>query len=190
MSRMARWPARALGWHKSPLLRRADRVEAAIMTGLVAIFLIAGPLLAIVAGRMTDAADLRQQNAERSWREIPATVLEVAGGPGSWGSPGLRARWTAPDGRHRTGVVPAATAVNAGQQLRIWVNPAGQLAYQPMARWEINRDIALAAVTVPLGLGFVVYLGGGCVRLAARRRQLEGWEQEWRAVGPQWSRLP
>jgi hypothetical protein len=190
MIRIARWPARALGWYRSPLLRRADRIEAAIMAGLVAVFLIAGPLLAIVAARMTDAGDIRQQQAERSWREVPATVLGVAGRPDSWGGPGLRARWAGPDGRQRTGVVPAATPVNAGRQLRIWVNPAGQVTYQPIARWEIDRDLALAAVTVPLALGFVLYLGGGCVRLVARRRRLAGWEQEWRAVGPQWSRLP
>jgi Protein of unknown function (DUF3592) len=160
------------------------------MTALVAIFLTVGPLLAIAAGRMTDAADLRQQHAERSWREVPATVLGVAAGPDNWAGPGLRARWTAPDGQRRTGIIPAATAVSAGQQLRVWVNPPGQLAYQPVARWEISRDIVLAAATIPLSLGIFLFLAGHCVHLAARRRQLAGWEREWRTVGPQWSRLP
>lgn len=190
MRRIATWPAKALGLDKNPLLRRCDRVEAAIMTGMVAIFLIVGPVLAVVAGRMSDAADLRQQHAERSWREVPATVLGVAPGPGSLASPGLEARWTAPDGQRRTGVVPGATAVNAGQQLRIWVDSAGRLASQPLARWEISRDVVLAVSVVLLSLGFLLFLAGGCVRLVADRCRIAGWERAWLAVGPQWSQLP
>jgi hypothetical protein len=96
----------------------------------------------------------------------------------------------APDGQRRTGAVPVDSAVPAGRQLRIWVDGAGRLASPPVARWEVSRDVVLAAVVTPLGLAFLLFLAGGCVRLVANRRRIAGWERGWRAVGPQWSRLP
>jgi len=189
MSRIVKWPARALGLDKSSLLRRCDRIEAAILAGLVMIFVIGGPLLAIVAGRMMDAADLREQSAERSWREVPTTVVGAASGPGGWESPSLRARWTAPDGQLRTGTVPMPSAVNVGRQLRIWVSATGRPTAPPMARWEIIRDVIVIAIAVPAGLGGVLIAVGGGVRLAVNRRRITGWERAWRAIGPQWSRL-
>jgi hypothetical protein len=142
MSRIAKWPARALGLDKSSLLRRCDRIEAAILAGLVMIFVIGGPLLAIVAGQRMDAADLREQRAERSWRAVPATVIGAVSGPGGWESPSLRARWTAPDGQRRTGTVLMPGAVNVGRQLRIWVSAAGR---RPCRRWSAGRSSATSS---------------------------------------------
>jgi hypothetical protein len=190
MSRITRWPARALGRDNSPLFRRADRIEAAIFAGLVAIFLITAPVLAAVAGRMIDAKDLREQHAERTWRRVPATVLGVASTPDGWESPALTARWTAPDGRRREGVIPVVSTVPAGQQLPIWVDSAGRQVGPPVDGARIDRDVAAAAIVASLALAGVLALAGGCVRIGVNRYRIAGWEASWNAVGPQWSRQP
>ncbi len=58
-----------LGRDPNPLLRQVDRIEAAIMVGLVVAFLAAAPLVSIYAGRLADAQGLREQRTEQSWRQ-------------------------------------------------------------------------------------------------------------------------
>lgn len=152
MKQLVRWLARALGRDKRPLLRRSDRIEVAIMTGLVGILLVVGPVLGVIAGRAAARSDGGQLIAERSWHQVPATVLR-AEQPDGWVSPGLVVRWTAPDGQRRTGAVPAVTLAGAGQHVQIWVDGAGRLAYLPMARWQVYRDVALDASALLVSLG-------------------------------------
>jgi hypothetical protein len=173
MSRITRWPARALGRDHSPLLRRPDRIEAAIFASLVAVFLIAAPVLAALAGRMIDAKDLREQHAQRTWRQVPATVLGTASTPDGWASPALTARWTAPDGRRREGVIPAVSTVPAGQ-VRIWVDSAGNQVEPRVDSVQIDRDVAAAAGVACLGLAGVLSLVGGCVRIGVNRYRIAG----------------
>jgi hypothetical protein len=49
--------------------------------------------------------------------------LTVAGAVS--GSPLVPARWTGPDGRSRTGRIPAGIALAAGRMVRLWVDAAG-----------------------------------------------------------------
>jgi len=95
-----------LGWDRNPLRRRIDRVEAAVVAGLIAVFLICAPLLGAAAGHGSDSAAMREQRAEMAWRLVPATVhgnaqRQIPSGPG--GTVWMMARWTAPDGQARRG---------------------------------------------------------------------------------------
>ena len=54
--------------------RRIDRVEAGLLTALTVVFLIAAPLLTVVAGQRVYGAGVRQQHAAAEWRQIPAPV--------------------------------------------------------------------------------------------------------------------
>jgi hypothetical protein len=95
-----------LGWDRNPLRRRIDRVEAAMVAGLIAVLLISAPMLAAVAGHWIGSASMQQQRAEAAWRLVPATVQ----GSAQWdNSPAARARsgcWHA--GRRRMGRRAAA----------------------------------------------------------------------------------
>jgi hypothetical protein len=63
------------GWERNPLRRRIDRVEAGLLTALIAVFLIATPLLTVVTGQWVYGAGVRQQHAAAAaWRQIPAPV--------------------------------------------------------------------------------------------------------------------
>jgi hypothetical protein len=90
-----------LGWVRNPLRRRIDRVEAAMIAGLIAVFLISAPVLAAVARHCIGSAAMREQRAEAAWRLVPATVQ---GGGQRMTPRGQRARsgcWHA--GRRRMG---------------------------------------------------------------------------------------
>src|SRR4029077_8241767 len=65
---------RMLVWHGNPPRRRIERDEAAVVAGLLAVFLICAPLLGAAAGHRSDSAAMREQRAEMAWRLVPATV--------------------------------------------------------------------------------------------------------------------
>jgi hypothetical protein len=186
--------ARLLGWQRNPLRRRADRIEAAVITGLLVVFLIAGPILAIVAGRLTDDFELRQQRAERSWRQVPATLLQspaaaigtAYGTSGSWAP----ARWQAPGGGPRTGLVPAPLNAPAGQRVPIWEDASGRLEVMPVTQLDIDCDVTLAAAITPMLLACLLVIAGWSARQLLDRQRLAGWERAWRTVGPRWTRQP
>ena len=120
--------SRMLGWDRNPLRRRIDRVEAAMVAGLIAVFLISAPVLAAVAGHWIGSAGMREQRAEVAWRLVPATVQgsaqgQIPSGPADtvW----MPARWTAPDGQARRGWILVSLGDAAGGSTRVWVTPSG-----------------------------------------------------------------
>jgi predicted PurR-regulated permease PerM len=194
MNKVVRRLASQLGWDRNPLRRRVDRAEAAVMTALLAVFLIGAPVLMIVAARVTDSAGTRQQHAERAWREVPATLLQTAANQADpsygWGGVWVSARWRAPDGQRRTGLVAVGPAAVAGQHVPVWVDAAGRLTSSPLSSYDVWGNVVLAAVTVPIVLAVALSVVVGCVRIVLNRRRLAGWDRAWCAVGPRWTRLP
>ena len=66
--------SRMFGWDRNPLRRRIDRIEAAVVAGLIAVFLISAPVLGAAAGHGSNSAAMREQRTEMAWRLVPATV--------------------------------------------------------------------------------------------------------------------
>lgn len=183
--------SRMIGWDRNPLRRRIDRVEAVMVIGLIAAFLVAAPVLAAVAGHETWAASLRQQRADAAWRQVPATVqrgtpAQRDGSPGPTGTVWVLARWTAPDGQPRSGLVPVSPAAPAGSRRWIWVNRAGSLTGPPPR----HSWMAMAGVLTPYILAVILLLSltGYAGRCLLGRRRLADWDRAWEAVGPKWTR--
>ena len=111
--------------------------------------MIAGPLLAIFAGRLADAAALRAQRAERGWYQVPATLLQSAGqtiiSAGEMDATLVRATWTDRSGRRLTGTVGAPLSARAGQRLEIWLIAAGRQAYPRLDGAGIRDQVIIAA---------------------------------------------
>jgi len=111
-----------LGWDRNPLRRRIDRVEAAMVAGLIAVFLISAPVLAAVAGHWIGSSSLQEQRAEAGWRLVPATVQGSVQGDNSAAAAGtvwIPARWTAPAGQARRGRIPVSPGDAAGGSVRV-----------------------------------------------------------------------
>ena len=176
------WPDR------NPLRRRCDRVEAAILAGLVAAFILGGSLAALAAGRWAYDSALRTEHAgEAARRQVAAVLLTTSSAPQAW-SATARARWTAPDGAARTGWVPAPAGAPAGTSVRVWVDAAGRPAEPPLRHSQVEGQAVMAAVAAIFAVALLLGGAGWCARNVADRRRLAAWDAQWRAAGPKWSR--
>jgi hypothetical protein len=181
------WPDR------NPLRRASDRAEATVVAAALLIFLIGGPLLALVAGHWAGAAALRVERAQQaSWRHVPAVLLANAGsafgvGYGGVSSTEVKARWTAPDGQVRTGEVPAVPGARAGSTVRIWVDSIGEQTGPPLRHDQATGQAFLATVTAPLALGAVLLCAASLTIQALDRRRLALWDADWQVTEPRWS---
>jgi hypothetical protein len=174
------WPDR------NPLRRRCDRAEAAIVAGLVAAFVLGGPLAALAAGQWAYDTALRTEHAgQAAWHQVPAVLLTTAQG---WSPATARARWAAPGGARRAGWVPAPAGAPAGASVRVWVDAAGRPAEPPLRHAQVEGQAVMAAVAAVFALALLLGGAGWFARRVADRHRLAAWDTQWRATAPKWSR--
>lgn len=183
--------SRLFGWDRNPLRRRIDRLEAAMVAGLIALFAVTAPVLATLAGHSTSAALTREQHAQASWRRVSAVTERNA--PRRQDLPSTAnvftpARWIAPDGQQRRGSVPVSPGTAAGARTPVWVSRSGSLTSPPLQRFQLQGWTVSARVSTVLGLAFILWLAGRVGRFQLDRRRLAYWDNSWRAVGPRWTR--
>jgi hypothetical protein len=149
--------ARALGLDGNPLRRASDRAEAWIRIGLLAVFLISGPLAALgAAGWAYHTGATAAQVKAAPTHQVTAVVPHSA--PATTyltrddadGLPWAGARW------QNTG-----TSAQTGEVLAVVIT----LTFMALALLATLR-LTLALLT---------------------RRRLAAWETAWSRVGPQWS---
>jgi hypothetical protein len=115
------------------------------------VFLIGAPFLSVAAVGWVGRPAAAQLRAERSWHQVPAIVLQAAPNPAAsadrvLGHSLVLARWTAPDGRARTGRIPVSADMAAGRTVRLWVNAAGSPADSPLSGRLVPAYEATTAV--------------------------------------------
>jgi hypothetical protein len=183
---------RRLGLDRNPLRRPSDKIAACLAALLTAVFLVGAPVVSLVAARWAGHAAVTGQQAARSWSQVPAVLLRatppltVAGA--AFGSPLVPARWTAPDGRARTGRIQVGTDLAAGSTVRLWVDAAGSPTGLPPRPSALVADQVLAAAVAPVALGIVLWWLAWAGRWVLDRRRLADWEAAWAAVGPRWTK--
>jgi hypothetical protein len=178
-------------WDDGPLRRYVDRAETLTMAALVAGFLIAAPLLAIFTGRAADAATLRVERAQlASEKQVRAVLLEDAGQAvdGDMDAAFPQARWTAPDGQLRTGAVGTALNLKAGQSVWIWVSRTGVQEEQPLSGADVREQVTFTILVAITALSIVFGTAALTAHVLADRRRMAGWQRDWEASGPLWSR--
>jgi hypothetical protein len=80
--------SRMFGWDRNPLRRRTDRVEASLVGALIVVFLIAAPVLTVMAGHWVYSAGVRQQRTEAAaWRHVPALIQRGPAGQEAFSGP-------------------------------------------------------------------------------------------------------
>ncbi|HME64734.1 MAG TPA: hypothetical protein VKG61_07575 [Streptosporangiaceae bacterium] len=149
---------RALGLDRNPLRRASDRAEAWIRVGLLAVFLIAGPMAAGAAGAWAYHAGItgaRVQAAQTS-HDVPAVALQPV---------------------FAGGLAKAAAGSHASLRARSKDTAASARTGEVLAEVMTLALIALVLLAVlRLTTAFLT------------RRRLAAWETAWSRVGPQWSR--
>ena len=176
----------------NPLRRYVDRLESAVAATLVIAFLVTAPVLAFISVRVVGAAATREQNAERTWRQVPAVVTQSAaagliGLDGEWDASWVTAQWTAPDGAHVAGMLPVELNARVGQRVTVWVTHTGQLTHARLTGADVVDREAIAAVSVPAGLAILMLMAAWGVRVFADRRRMTSWAKAWESIGPRWS---
>jgi hypothetical protein len=185
--------ARRLGLDNNPLRSRTDRIQACLGAGLLLAFLIGAPFLSIAAAHWAGHVGTTDQRAQRSWHEVTAVLLHSTPAPvlfasGLQGGAWVPARWTAPDGRARTGEIEVSDGLGAGTKVAIWVTTAGAPTGPPLTGRALKARVVLAAVVA------LVLLVAALAGLAAigwwvfDRRRLAGWDAAWARVGPRWTK--
>jgi hypothetical protein len=179
--------ARGLWPDRNPLRRTVDRVEAAVVGGLVVVFLAGAPLAALTAGHAVYRIWSRTAHAQQAaWHQVPAVLL--ASVPASGYDDGqVSARWTAPDGTRHTGNVPAPAGARAGSTLMVWVDAAGRPTSPPLQLWEVRGQAAAAATLASIAAGLVLLCAGRLAHSLLGRRRLAAWDADWQATEPQWT---
>ena len=186
---------RRLWLGSNPLRRRTDRIEAWVVAGLAAAFLIGAPLSSVEAGSWVNQASVREQLAQQSWHLRPAVVLRT--GPAQphfyfrtqWNVDiAVLARWSDPDGRTRTGEVLAPSGTSPGQTVAVWIDRSGRPTGPPLAHAELVRRVILAALIAPVALAVLLFGLGWLARWLLDRRRLAAWEAGWARIGPRWTR--
>jgi hypothetical protein len=187
--------ARRMGLGRNPLRRRTDRIEAWVSAGLLAVFLVGAPLSWTSVGRWVHQGGLREQRAQQSWHQTPAVLLEAAPPlPGyefrlSWeNTVTVPARWSGPDGQHRSGEVSAPLGSQPGQVVQVWVDGSGRATGPPLPGAELTRRVVGAEMLAPVALAVLLLLLAAAVRWLLNRRRLASWEAGWASIGPRWTR--
>jgi uncharacterized protein DUF3592 len=184
--------ARTLGLDGNPLRRRTDKIEARLAALLLAVFIIGAPLLAVATVGWVGRAVTAEQRVERSWRQVPAVLLQAAPAPPSTGEgtsySWVRARWITPGGSRRTGQIPVSTRMAAGRAVRLWVDAAGSPADPPLTHRAVLGRETIVAVGAPFAMGIVLMCLAWAGRWELDRRRSADWEAAWSAVGPQWTK--
>jgi hypothetical protein len=149
---------RALGLDRNPLRRASDRAEAWIRVGLLAVFLIAGPLAAGAAGAWAYHAGMtgaRVQTTQAS-HDVPAVALQPA-------------------------FASSLAKANAGSQA--WLRAKSQDTAASARADEVLAEVMTLAL---MALALLAALRLTTAFLT--RKRLAAWETAWSRVGPQWSR--
>jgi hypothetical protein len=100
----------------------------------------------------------------------------------------VSARFTAPDGRRRTGQVQAVDGTPKGTAERIWVTWSGDVVPAPPPASKSSQLADLAAAGSGLGPAAFLLVAGKAIRGGLNRRRMATWDAEWAAVEPRWTR--
>jgi hypothetical protein len=185
--------ARWLGLDHNPMRRTSDRVEAGIRLAVLLLLLTAVPIAAIAAGRAVDHMALRQARAQQAADHLVSAVLTQAAPGNDATSPyptiqtaWAPARWTAPDGSARSGMIPAPAGAPKGSRVPAWISASGAITGPPASHGDIIGDVIIGVEVTSLVLTFMLLGAQALARRALDRQRISAWDAEWRTIGPLW----
>lgn len=171
------------------LVRRSDRLEAALTVGLVLLGIVLVPVAVWLGGRTGESQSALAQQQARDLRQVTATTLEDAAG---WTAGAefdgvsldtVQATWDWRDSAHR-GDLTVAAGTPAGATVDIWVDRSGARAAEPITQSGATASAVTVGVftwvMVMLLAGTGVAIGNGMLN---RRRDLQWTRQLERFLG-------
>ncbi|MET7377838.1 hypothetical protein ABZT08_03290 [Streptomyces sp. NPDC005526] len=177
--------ARLWRWRRSPLRRTSDLVEAWLLLVAWTVGVLGGVSAGVTAAAVADRGFEEDRFGRR---QVVAVLLEdardaVPTHADVRNDASATVRWTAPDGRIRTGraTVPANTP--AGTRVPVWTDPRGDLVSEPPARPDGVLKSSLVGVGAAMAAGCVVWGSTRAARALLDRHRMRQWALEWERVG-------
>jgi hypothetical protein len=175
-------------WRANPLRRRSDIVEAWIVLVAGVAMAVGATLVGVLAFFQVDHT-AQQQAARR--HPVQAVVRQDVHNPAAsalYVSPtGDRARvpvsWQAPDGTARHGTAVVHEGTKAGEHVRVWVGPNGNLADQPASTVMVGVQSALAGGLAAGGVCALVLTGRHFALARLERRRSADWDRALAELG-------
>jgi hypothetical protein len=158
------------------------------------LLVLAAAFLAAMAGASLVGTHLYQSQRAADAGLHRATAVVIQGGPDNRLTPTweVLARWPAPGGRERSGLLtavtaPALTSIAVGTRAPIWLNRDDEPTAPSPGRAIIITVACLTAIITTAGAALVLLICYGLCRVALDRRRLAAWESAWAATGPRWT---
>jgi hypothetical protein len=157
--------ARILGLDRNPLRRASDRAEAWIRIGVLAAFLVAGPLAAIGAGHWAYHSGIIEAHAQAGQTYSVRAVLPQPASPAAdltaasrGGQAWVRARWLSTGVSPRIGEVLAPIGSAAGSVVTVWLDASGKLAARSLQPGQVTSQTVMVAALTPVlvALAFLI----------------------------------
>lgn len=173
----------------SKLRRPSDRIEGAVLALLSAAFLASAAIAALFGWRYC------QTQSYHTARLHPAVAVVSQTFPAAdSGFPATEAaaRWRAPDGQQRSGILTTTTApgvwgTQAGARVQVWLTASGNPAPAPPGALTMVVNAVAMAAGAWVGAGIVLGVCYQVTRAVIDRRRLAGWESDWALTGPRWT---
>ncbi|HXA61616.1 MAG TPA: hypothetical protein VNW94_20910 [Streptosporangiaceae bacterium] len=187
--------ARRLGLDRNPMRRRIDRAQTAIGAGLLLLYLVLAPLLAVPLISLTYQNGLHAEQRQSADRHlVTATVLgdgELASGAAArivhqtvW------LRWQPASGPPRVEIDAREAHDVPGAHRRVWIDAAGNLTHRPRSHAQTIADASMAGV-VTVSCATLPSLGlYALTRRRLDRRRYAQWDADWIHTAPLWTRRP
>ena len=177
--------------HRNELRRPSERVEAAVLAGLLAAFVAA----AVVAGFVASGVYRSEQAAAAGLRPAVA-VIAAHGAPTEAQleneTAAAPATWRLGDGKERSGlltiaVVPGIFRHPPGASIPIWVNSSGVPESPPQGADGMTVGAVMAGLAVIVAAGAALSCCYLLCRAGLDRYRLANWSSAWAVTGPQWT---
>lgn len=175
----------------SKLRRPSDRIEGAVLALLSAAFLACAATAAFLAWSYCQTQSRQAAHLHPSVAVVSRTFrAESSGFPVTEAD----ARWRAPDGRERSGILTTTTAPSLsrprpGTRVQVWLTASGNLAPAPPGTVAFVLNAVVVATAVWACAGMVLGIFYLVSRVMLDRRRLAGWESDWALTGPRWTTL-
>jgi hypothetical protein len=182
--------ARRLGLGRSPLRRRVDRLESAIVWGAVLAALLMIPAAAAIGTAVRNASERSAAEQQAVLTQVRAQTLEssepvVAEVPASYSSL-VKVGWTDLAGQPREGRTSVPAGTKKGTELTVWLDVSGAIANPPRRPGDSKAMGGAVGLSVAM-LSWLLL--AGLARLAVvplDRRRYDDWAREWELVAPRW----
>lgn len=178
---------------RNPLARSSDRVQGGVLIVVVALALLAIPVVATVgsvvyANRAADAVE-----HARSSHETEAVLLADAPDTAGYFTAdiapvaGVQAAWQLSDGTTEQGEITVLAGSLKGSRTTIWVDESGAMTTPPLTESDAASLGVLVAMLMWLFGVMLLVVGYVLLRWALDRKRYRQWQDDWARIEPTWT---